>query len=94
LAWSAGPLALGARATGEAMLGGEAVSRRLAAIVVAYSRLTEVDEEGTLAQLKSLRHDLIDPRTALHKVRTVKTVGDGLLVEFASAVEAAPVAAA
>ncbi len=88
----------GARAGGgEAMLSGEAVSRRLAAILAAdvagYSRLMETDEEGTLARLKSLRRDLIDPKIALHKGRTVKTTGDGMLVEFASAVKAVPIAA-
>jgi class 3 adenylate cyclase len=73
------------------MLSGDAVSRRLAAIVVAdSSRLMEADEEGTLARLKSRK---IDPRIGLDKGRTVKTTGDGMLVEFASAVEAAPIAA-
>ena len=90
-------LPIEARASGEAMLGGEAVSRQLAAIIAAdvsgYSRLMEVDEEGTLARLRSLRRDLIDPKIALHKGRAVKTTGDGMLVEFASAVEAVPIAA-
>jgi len=90
-------LPLEARARGEVMLSGEAVSRRLAAILAAdvegYSRLMEADEEGTLARLKSLRRDLIDPKIALHEGRAVKTTGDGMLVEFASAVEAAPMAA-
>ena len=79
------------------MLSGEAVSRRLAAILAAdvegYSRLMEADEEGTLARLKSLRRDLIDPKIALHKGRTVKTTSDGMLVEFASAVEAVRITA-
>jgi adenylate cyclase len=79
------------------MLSGEAASRRLAAILAAdvagYSRVMEADQEGTLARLKSLRRDLIDPKVALHKGRTVKTTGDGVLVEFASAVGAAPIAA-
>ena len=65
----------------------------LAADVDGYSRVMETDQEGTLARLKSLRRDLIDPKIALHKGRTVKTTGDGMLVEFASAVEAAPIAA-
>jgi adenylate cyclase len=90
-------LPLEARAGGEAMLSGEAVSRRLAAVLAAdvdgYSRLMEADEEGTFARLKSLRRNLIDPNIALAKGRTVKITGDGLLVEFASAVEAAPTAA-
>jgi len=66
--------------------------RRLAAIlaadVVGYSRLMGVDEEGTLARLKALRADLIDPIIAGHNGRIVKTTGDGLLVEFASVVDA------
>ena len=88
---------LEARAGGEAMLSGAAVSRRLgvtlAADIARHARLIEADEEGTLSRLKSLRRDLIDPKIALHKGRTVKTTGDGMLVEFASAVEAAPIAA-
>jgi TolB-like protein/class 3 adenylate cyclase len=67
-------------------------TRRLAAILAAdvagYSRLIEADEEGTLGQLKALRGDLIDPKIADHKGRIVKTTGDGLLVEFASVVDA------
>jgi len=89
-------LPIEARATGEAMLGGEAVSRRLAAIIAAdgagYSRLMEADEEGTLARLRSLRHDLIDPKIALQKGRTLRTTGDGMLIEFVNAVEAARIA--
>jgi adenylate cyclase len=68
------------------------VERRLAAIlaadVVGYSRLIGADEEGTLAQLKSIRADLIDRKIAEHNGRIVKTTGDGLLVEFHSVVEA------
>jgi adenylate cyclase len=68
------------------------VERRLAAIlaadVVGYSRLIEADEEGTLGRLKALRGGLIDPKIADHKGRIVKTSGDGLLVEFASVVDA------
>lgn len=67
-------------------------SRRLAAIlaadVVGYSRLMGLDEEGTLARLKALRRDVIDPIIATHCGRTVKLMGDGVLVEFASAVDA------
>ena len=88
-------LPLEAPAGGEAMLRGEAVSRRLAAILAAdvagHSRLMEADEEGTLAHLKSLRRDLIDPKIALHKGGSVKTTGHSMLVEFASAVETAPI---
>jgi adenylate cyclase len=68
------------------------VERRLAAIlatdVAGYSRLMERDEAGTLARLRTLRRDLIDPKIAEHKGRIVKTTGDGLLVEFPSVVEA------
>src|ERR1700737_539643 len=68
------------------------VERRLAAILAAdvagYSRLIEADEEGTLRRLRSLRAEVIDPKIALHRGRIVKTTGDGLLVEFASVVDA------
>ncbi len=68
------------------------VERRLAAILaadmVAYSRLMEADEAGTLARLKSLREELFEPKIAEHRGRIVKTTGDGMLVEFASVVEA------
>src|SRR5438309_1802350 len=67
-------------------------SRRLAAILAAdvagYSRLMGADEEGTLERLKALRRELLDPKIAEHKGRIVKTTGDGLLVEFASVVDA------
>src|ERR1700758_41703 len=67
-------------------------TRRLAAILAAdvagYSRLMGADEEGTLERLKALRHDLLDPKIAEHHGRIVKTTGDGLLVEFASVVDA------
>jgi adenylate cyclase len=67
-------------------------TRRLAAILAAdvagYSRLIEADEEGTLGRLKALRVELIDPKIAGHRGRIVKTTGDGLLVEFASVVDA------
>src|SRR5439155_7671351 len=68
------------------------VERRLAAILAAdvagYSRLIEADEEGTLGRLKSLHAEIIDPKIAEHRGRIVKTTGDGLLVEFASVVDA------
>ena len=68
------------------------VERRLAAIVAAdvagYSRLMGADEEGTLAQLKAHRQALIDPKIAEHGGRIIKTTGDGMLVEFASVVNA------
>jgi adenylate cyclase len=66
--------------------------RRLAAIVsadvVGYSRLMGRDEGGTLAALKSLRSEVVDPCIAKHHGRIVKTTGDGLLLEFASVVDA------
>jgi adenylate cyclase len=69
------------------------VERRLAAVLAAdiagYSRLMGLDEEGTLARLKAVRKTLIDPTIAAHRGRIVKTTGDGMLVEFASAVDAA-----
>ncbi len=70
----------------------EAVERRLAAIlaadVVGYSRLMGEDEAGTLARLNEHRKVLIDPAIEGHQGRIVKTTGDGLLVEFASVVDA------
>ena len=67
-------------------------TRRLAAILAAdvagYSRLMGADEEGTLERLKALRSELFDPKFAEHRGRIVKTTGDGLLVEFASVVDA------
>ena len=60
----------------------------LAADVVGYSRLMEVDESGTLARLKTHRLELIDPAIAKHRGRIIKTTGDGLLVEFQSVVDA------
>ena len=60
----------------------------LAADVVGYSRLMGRDEAGTLARLKALRRELIDPMVAEHRGRIVKTTGDGLLIEFPSVVEA------
>ena len=68
------------------------VQRRLAAILAAdvagYSRLMGEDEEGTLAALKAIRRELGDPKIKEHRGRIVKTTGDGLLVEFASVVDA------
>jgi adenylate cyclase len=70
----------------------QSVERRLAAIlaadVVGYSRLMEADEAGTLARLKTIRLELIDPAIAKCKGRIVKTTGDGMLVEFQSVTEA------
>jgi len=73
------------------------MERRLAAImdadVVGYSRLIRSDEDGTLAALKSLLANLIEPKIAEHHGRVVKLMGDGLLAEFASVVEAVRAAA-
>jgi adenylate cyclase len=67
-------------------------TRRLAAILAAdvagYSRLMGEDEEGTLASLKAVRRELADPKIKEHRGRIVKTTGDGLLLEFASVVDA------
>ncbi len=60
----------------------------LAADVAGYSRLMGIDEEGTLARLKAVRKAFVDPTIAAHRGRIVKTTGDGMLVEFASAVDA------
>ena len=70
----------------------ERPNRRLTTILAAdaagYSRLVGADEEGTLRRLRAIRKDLIDPIIAEHRGRIVKTTGDGLLVEFASVVDA------
>ena len=67
-------------------------TRKLAAILVAdvvgYSRLAEADEEGTLARLRALRSNLIDPTIAVHSGRVVKRTGDGSIMEFRSVVDA------
>jgi class 3 adenylate cyclase len=71
---------------------GRSTPRRLAAILAAdiagYSRLMEADEEGTLQRLRALRRELIDPQIKAHDGRIVKTTGDGILIEFASVVDA------
>src|ERR1700760_274424 len=68
------------------------VERRLAAILAAdvagYSRLMGADEEGTLSRLKTHQGELLNPKIAEHRGRIVKTTGDGILVEFASVVDA------
>jgi TolB-like protein len=67
-------------------------TRKIAAILVAdvvgYSRLAGADEEGTLARLRALRSDLIDPAVATHHGRVVKRTGDGSIIEFRSVVDA------
>jgi len=60
----------------------------LAADVAGYSRLVGDDEEGTLARLRTLRRELIDPEIAAHRGRLVHVAGDGLLIEFASTIDA------
>src|SRR6188472_4497491 len=69
-----------------------AESRKLAAIlaadVVGFSRLTGADEDRTLARLRALRSDLIDPTIAVHRGRVVKRTGDGSIIEFRSVVDA------
>ena len=71
---------------------GERVERRLAAVLAAdvagYSRLMGADEVGTLNALRAHRREVVDPAIAAHKGRIVKTTGDGMLVEFASVVDA------
>ena len=73
-------------------MSGERVERRLAAIlavdVAGYSRPMGEDEEGTLAALRAVRRELGDPKITEHRGRIVKTTGDGLLVDFASVVDA------
>jgi len=67
-------------------------TRKLAAILVAdvvgYSRLAGADEERTLARLRALRSDLIDPIISVHHGRIVKRTGDGSIIEFRSVVDA------
>ncbi len=74
------------------------MKRRLAAIlaadVVGYTRLMGEDEAGTLTRLKAHRKDFVGPKIAEHKGRIVKLMGDGLLAEFASVVDAVACAAA
>jgi adenylate cyclase len=81
-----GPVGRGAK------LSEERVERRLAAILAAdvagYSRLMGMDEEGTLAALKAHRRAVVDPKITEYRGRIVKTTGDGMLVEFASVVDA------
>jgi class 3 adenylate cyclase/TolB-like protein len=76
----------------EEAVGEQRVQRRLAAILAAdvagYSRLTGADEEGTIARLRALRGELIAPAIAEYRGRIVKTTGDGILIEFASVVDA------
>ena len=70
------------------MVGSRKLAAILAADVVGFSRLAGVDEERTLARLRALRGDVVDPSIAVHNGRVVKRTGDGALVEFRSAVDA------
>ena len=74
------------------------IERKLAAIlaadVVGYSRLVGLDEAGTIARLRTLRQEFIEPLIAEYRGRVVKLMGDGALVEFASAVDAVECAVA
>src|SRR5215475_13652942 len=69
-----------------------ASTRRLAAILAAdvagYSRLMGADEEGTHERLRALFREVVDPKTREHHGRIVKNTGDGILVEFASVIDA------
>src|ERR1700743_306246 len=68
------------------------IERKLVSVVVVdvvgFSRLSELDEEGTHARLNALQRDLIKPKTSEHHGRIIKNTGDGVLLEFASAVDA------
>jgi adenylate cyclase len=83
---------------GRSAMSEQAPQRRLAAILVAdvvgYSRMMQVDEAGTLAALKSRRTEVLQPLVSKHHGRIIKVMGDGVLVEFASAVEAVSCAVA
>src|SRR5215472_3788726 len=89
---AAEPAGIVALLAGSRQLSEERVERRLAAIlcadVVGYSRLMGADEEKTLAVLKGHRRELIDPLIDQHRGRIFKTTGDGMLIEFASVVDA------
>src|SRR5208337_1401249 len=76
------------KARGAAMPETRKLAAILAADVVGYSRLAGADEERTLARLRALRSDLIDPTIAVHHGRVVKRTGDGALIEFRSVVDA------
>src|SRR5256885_4791787 len=74
-------------------MGEERIERRLAAIlagdVAGYSRLMGADEEGTLARLNAHSREFLEPTIAEHRGRIVKRTGDGILIEFSSAIDAA-----
>src|SRR4051812_10128845 len=68
------------------------MERRLAAVLIAdvvgYGRLSQIDEEGTRARFKADLKEIFEPKIAAHRGRLVKTMGDGLLIEFSSVVDA------
>src|SRR5579863_6878501 len=72
---------------------GERVERRLAAVLAGavddYSRLIHADEEAVMTRLKTIRKSIVAPRIAAHRGRVVKTVGESMLAEFGSSVDAA-----
>src|ERR1700733_2856574 len=78
----------GRRASERRMVEARKLAAILAADVVGLGRLTGADEERTLARLRALRSDLIDPTIAVYKGRVVKRTGDGAIVEFRSVVDA------
>lgn len=73
-------------------MAGDRMLRRLTTILAAdvagYSRLAGADEEGTVARLRALRSELIDPAIAANRGQIVNSTGDGILIEFASVVDA------
>ena len=79
-------------------MAGTPVQRRLAAIlaadIVGYSRMMDADEAGTIGIVKALREDILEPRVRAHGGRVFKTMGDGFLIEFPSAVGATQCAVA
>src|SRR5579872_2930013 len=70
------------------MAGTRKIAAILAADIVGFSRMTGADEDRTLARLRALRSDLVDPTIAVHNGRVFKRTGDGVLVEFRSVVDA------
>src|SRR5215813_4106439 len=85
-------------ASGPLAMAEQTRQRRLAAIlaadVIGYSSMMQADEAGTLATLKALRTEILQPLVSKHHGRIIKVIGDGVLVEFASAVEAVSCAVA
>jgi class 3 adenylate cyclase len=77
---------------GPAQISAERIGRRLAAILAAdvagYSGLTGADEKGTVARIRALRADLINPAISANRGRVFRTAGDSILIEFASVVDA------